>query len=144
MWVRTPFAVQHYVIKFVSDLRQVGGFATLCDKVCQWLATGRWFSRSGRGEQHYVIKFVSDLRQVGGFLQHYVIKFVSDLRQVGGFLGVFRFPPPIKRTSRNSVESGINHYRPHQTYNVHSFQQHMNLQRKLYSRKQIQIEYTIR
>ena len=51
--------VQHYGIKFVSDLRQVGGFL-------------------------YVIKFVSDLRQVGGFL--YVIKFVSDLRQVGGFL----------------------------------------------------------
>jgi len=36
-------SIQHYVIKFVSDLRQVGG-------------------------QHYVIKFVSDLRQVGGFL----------------------------------------------------------------------------
>jgi hypothetical protein len=38
--------IQHYVIKFVSDLRQVGGFlyTTLCDKVCQWLATGRWFS----------------------------------------------------------------------------------------------------
>jgi len=64
---------------------------TLYDKVCQWLATGRWFSRSGRGEQHYVIKFVSDLRQVGGFLQHYVIKFVSDLRQVGGFLRYSKF-----------------------------------------------------
>ena len=40
------FSIQHYVIKFVSDLRQVGGFlyTTLCDKVCQWLATGRWFS----------------------------------------------------------------------------------------------------
>jgi len=36
--------IQHYVIKFVSDLQQVGGL------------------------QHYVIKFVSDLRQVGGFL----------------------------------------------------------------------------
>jgi hypothetical protein len=38
--------VQHYVIKFVSDLRQIGGFlyTTLCDKVCQWLAAGRWFS----------------------------------------------------------------------------------------------------
>ena len=40
------------MIKFVSDLRHVGGF-------------------------HYVIKFVSDLQHVGGF--HYVIKFVSDL-----------------------------------------------------------------
>ena len=40
------FSIQHYVIKFVSDLRQVGGFLyiTLCDKVCQWLAAGRWFS----------------------------------------------------------------------------------------------------
>jgi hypothetical protein len=37
---------QHYVIKFVSHLPQVGGFlyTTLFDKVCQWLATGRWFS----------------------------------------------------------------------------------------------------
>jgi len=24
--------------------RMVVGFTTLCDKVCQWLATGRWFS----------------------------------------------------------------------------------------------------
>jgi hypothetical protein len=70
------YLIQHYVIKFLSDLRQVGGFlqvlrfpppikhkslyidvthdlphpwwgvldTTLCDKVCQWLATGRWFS----------------------------------------------------------------------------------------------------
>ena len=40
------FSIQHYVIKFVRDLRQVGGFlyTTLCDKVCLWLATGRWFS----------------------------------------------------------------------------------------------------
>jgi hypothetical protein len=37
--------MQHYVIKFVSDLRQVGGF---------------------------LIKFVSDLRQVGGFLIKFV------------------------------------------------------------------------
>ena len=37
------------MIKFVSDLSQVGGFlqvlnTTLCDKVCQCLVTGRWFS----------------------------------------------------------------------------------------------------
>ena len=40
------YSIQHYVIKFVSDLQQVGGFlyTTLCDKVCQWLAAGRWFS----------------------------------------------------------------------------------------------------
>ena len=41
------FSIQHYVIKFVSDLRQVGGFlyTTLCDKVCQWLTTDLWFSQ---------------------------------------------------------------------------------------------------
>jgi hypothetical protein len=50
----------HYVIKFVSNLWQVTLVVmlwvrillrrgvldtTLCDKVCQWLATGRWFSQ---------------------------------------------------------------------------------------------------
>ena len=137
------FSIQHYVIKFVSDLWQVSGFlyTTLCDKVCQWLVTGQWFSLYNImwsslsvtcdksvvfSIQHYVIKFVSDLWQVGGFLyttlcdqvcqwlvtgrwfslynimwsslsvtcdrsvvfsiQHYVIKFVSDLWQVSGFL----------------------------------------------------------
>jgi hypothetical protein len=31
------FSIQHYVIKFVIELQQVGGFlyTTLCDKVCQ-------------------------------------------------------------------------------------------------------------
>jgi hypothetical protein len=31
------FSIQHYVIQFVSDLLQVGGFfyTTLCDTVCQ-------------------------------------------------------------------------------------------------------------
>ena len=40
------FSIQQYVIKFVSDSRQVGDFlyTTVCDKVCQWFATGRWFS----------------------------------------------------------------------------------------------------
>jgi hypothetical protein len=63
------YLIQHYVTKFISDLRQVGGFqlpvqsayhhwscefvpcswqgvldTTLCDKVCQWFAIGRWFS----------------------------------------------------------------------------------------------------
>ena len=34
------YSIQHYVIEFVSDSRQVGGFlwvlyTTLCDRVCQ-------------------------------------------------------------------------------------------------------------
>jgi len=72
LWARITFDsdlrqaggfLRHYVLKFVSDLRQVGGFlsqlfallsyicgrlvvfsSTVCDKFCQWLATGRWFS----------------------------------------------------------------------------------------------------
>ena len=33
LWVRTPFMVRCLVLN-----------TTLCDKVCQWLATGLWFS----------------------------------------------------------------------------------------------------
>ena len=79
------YSIQHYMIHFVSDLRQVGGFLRVLPPV-----------------QHYMIHFVSDLRQVGGFLrvlppvQHYMIHFVSDLRQVGGFLRVL--PPTLYDT----------------------------------------------
>ena len=85
------YSTQHYVIKFVSDLRQVSGFLqVLC-----------------------VIKFVNDVRQVSGFLQVLcVIKFVSDLRQVGGFLwvlhGFLRFstgtPKPDKKENETEVK----------------------------------------
>ena len=44
-------------------------------------------SRSGRGVQHYVIKFVCDLRQVAGFLR------------------VFRFPPPLKRSTPSNKQT---------------------------------------
>jgi hypothetical protein len=46
------YSIQHYMIHFVSDLRQVGGFLRVLPPV-----------------QHYMIHFVSDLRQVGGFLR---------------------------------------------------------------------------
>ena len=49
--------IKHYVIKFVSDLWQVGGFLRV---------------------KHYVIKFVSDLRQVSGFLR--VIRFPPPIK----------------------------------------------------------------
>jgi len=69
------YSIQHYAIKFVSDLRQVGGF----------LAPREVYSI-----QHYAIKFVSDLRQVGGFLaprevfliQLHVINGVSDIYHI--------------------------------------------------------------
>jgi hypothetical protein len=79
------FSIQHYVIQFVSDLRQVGGFlyTTLCDTVCQWLTAGRWFSL------YNIIWYslsVTYGRSVVFSIQHYVIQFISDLRQVGGFI----------------------------------------------------------
>jgi hypothetical protein len=70
------YLIQHYVIKFVSDLIQHYVIKFVSDLI-----------------QHYVIKFVSDL------IQHYVIKFVSDLQQVSGFLQVLQFPPLIKLTT---------------------------------------------
>jgi hypothetical protein len=54
-----------YVIKFVSDLLQVGGYFGF-----------------------YAIKCVSDLLEVGGYFGFYAIKCVSDLLEVGGY---FRF-----------------------------------------------------
>ena len=45
------YLIQHYVIKIVSDLRQVVSFHNEMYLI-----------------QHYVIKSVSDLRQVSGFL----------------------------------------------------------------------------
>jgi hypothetical protein len=123
------YSIQHYVIQFVSDLRQVGGFlyTTLCDTVCQWLATGRWFSLYNI--MWYSLSVTCD-RSVVFSIQHYVIKFVSDLWQVGGFLyttlcdtvcqwlatgrwfsPVLRFSQSIKLTATrynwNIVENGV-------------------------------------
>ena len=77
------FSIQHYVIKFVSDLWQVSGFlyTTLCNKVCQWLVTGWWFSLYNMWSS---LSVTCD-RSVVFSIQH-VIKFVSDVWQVGGFL----------------------------------------------------------
>jgi hypothetical protein len=79
------FSIQHYVIQFLSDLWHVGGFlyTTLCDTVCQWLATRRWFSLYNI--MWYSLSVTYDTSVVFS-IQHYVIQFVSDLRHVGGFL----------------------------------------------------------
>ena len=45
-------------------------------------------------------------------IQHYVVKYLSNLRQVGGFLRVLRYPPPIKLTAINIVESSAKHHEP--------------------------------
>ena len=52
------YSIQHYVIKFESDLWQVG------------------YSGDEYSLQHYVIKFVSDVYTI----QHYVIKFMMCTR----------------------------------------------------------------
>ena len=40
-------------------------------------------------------------------------KLGSDLRQVDDFLRVLLFPPLIKMTARNIVESGVKHHNPY-------------------------------
>ena len=44
--------ILYYVIKFVSDLRQV-----LCDKVCQWFAADMWFSPGTLVSSHQTIDY---------------------------------------------------------------------------------------
>jgi hypothetical protein len=77
------YSIQHYMIKFVSDLRQVSGFhreLRFSPPLTLWVRT-RFMARCIR------------------YIQHYVIKFVSDLRPIGGYLWVLRFPPPVKLTA---------------------------------------------
>ena len=75
------YSIQHYVITFVSDLRQDGCVPVAIKSliILQLLHCHLLFTSS----EVYSI-------------QHYVIKFLSDLQQVHGFL---RFPPVINVTS---------------------------------------------
>ena len=87
------YSIQHYVIKFVSDLRQVGSFLRRGhDRMVVGFTTT--FAISA-----YPTKVVSSnpAHSEVYSIQHYVIKFVSDFRQVGVF---FWFPQPIKLTPR--------------------------------------------
>jgi hypothetical protein len=91
------YSIQHYVIKFVSDLRQVGGFLRVLK-----------FAPPIKLKVRYIIWKISYCT---------MIKFVSDLRQVGGFLRVLRVLPPIKKIwtpqyNWNIVESGVKHHSP--------------------------------
>jgi TM2 domain-containing membrane protein YozV len=58
-------------------------YTALCDKVYQWLVTGRWFSLYSI--MWYSLSMTCD-RSVVFSIQHYVIKFINDLWQVSGFL----------------------------------------------------------
>ena len=74
---------------------------TLCDKVCHWLVTGRWFSpgppvsSTYKTDRYNITEILlkvafNTIAQSNKHpcevysIQHYVIKFVSDLRRVGG------------------------------------------------------------
>jgi hypothetical protein len=101
----------------------------LCDKVCQWLATGRWFSpgtlvySTNKTDCHNIF-YLNNFIGYHGVAWHSVkfdivwlklvltwfhfrflaksikrITWVSDLRQVGGFLQVLWFILPIKLTA---------------------------------------------
>jgi hypothetical protein len=102
---RSGWGVQHHVIKFVSDLRQIAvncrifRIAPLHFKGCS--CTSYHFLQlcfhATMTLHIYKYHWCSEFEPRSGWgVQHHVIKFVSDLRQVGGFL---RFPPTIKLTS---------------------------------------------
>jgi hypothetical protein len=98
--VFSVYSVQHYVILFVNDLRQVSCFfsvlfTTLCDTVCQWLAEGLLFFQCTL----YSIMWYCLSMTCGRSLffsvysvQHYVIQFVNYIRQVFVFFCVLNAP----------------------------------------------------
>jgi hypothetical protein len=99
------YSIQHYIIKFVIDLLGPGVLdttlynkvcdlklplmlwvrisirarCTLCDKACQWLAAGRWFSPDppvssiNKTDCHNITEILLKVAL------HYIIKFVIDL-----------------------------------------------------------------
>jgi hypothetical protein len=88
------FLMQHYVIKFVSDLRKVDGFITLFITNPVAARSGLIANMTSVSSHPYINPIINPVRNpdvhckhVELFLmQHYVIKFVSDLRKVDGFL----------------------------------------------------------
>jgi hypothetical protein len=93
---------------------------TLCDKVCHWLVTGRWFSPGPLVSSTYKTDRydISEILLKVAFktiaqsnkhpcevysIQHYVIKFVSHLWQVGGFLRALRFNSSTNKTDRHDI-----------------------------------------
>jgi hypothetical protein len=107
------YSIQHYVIKFVSDLWQVSGFLYRCTLVSSTNKTDphniteillKVTFNTLKGPSwpwsygNWIYNFLCN-QCLSPVMLHYVIKFVNDLRQVGGSLRVLRFPPPIKLTA---------------------------------------------
>jgi hypothetical protein len=94
------YSIKTYVIKFVSDLQQLGGF-----KIVNKLYYDVKKEKKRKKIKHTTARFPGLLHALQIktlFMYHvktYVIKFVSDLQQLGGFLRILRFPLPIKLTA---------------------------------------------
>jgi hypothetical protein len=103
------YSTQHYIIKFVSNLRQVGGFRRILrlpPPCIQYLVKTTSFifcdfDRKNMGSVFHAIcyTFPGPNCFVTVLKYHYIIKFVSNLRQVGGFRRILRLPPPIILTA---------------------------------------------
>jgi hypothetical protein len=97
------YSMQQYVITFVSDLWQVGGFlyTTLCDKVCQWLATGRWFSLGTPASSTNK----TDSHDITEILLKVTLNAKTNLKQTNLSLLKFRLRfSPVSRYSKNIVD----------------------------------------
>jgi hypothetical protein len=85
--------MQHYAIKFVSDLQQI------CKNILNWIFVKLAPLRNNLENPQPINNEKTSRSGKVYSMQHYAIKFVSDLQQICGFLWVLQFPPPIKLTT---------------------------------------------
>ena len=119
------YSIQHYVIKFVSDMWQVGGFLwllrfppptkliaeillkvalnTITLTLCVFILKCVYSNNVGftttyaiSAYHHWCCEFESDQGEVYS-IQHYVIKFVSDFLETGQW---FSPGPPVSSTNK--------------------------------------------
>jgi hypothetical protein len=81
--ILSRYSIQHHVIKFVGDRRQVSGilYETFCE-VCQWLVACQWYSLGNLYNIMWSSLSVTCGRSMvfsSYSIQHHVMKFVSDL-----------------------------------------------------------------
>jgi hypothetical protein len=107
-------SIQHYVMKFVGDLRRVSGLRQIKSRQLTWNdkvgkptklpnhdKTALTNSNMAINAIRLAAMLATNLMEADApaaagevcSIQHYVMKFVSDLRQVSGFI---RLPPPMQ------------------------------------------------
>ena len=89
---RSGRGVHYYVIKYVSVLREVGGFFRVLQfpspKKKKWPPRYNWNIVESGVKPHKTKPNLDGILNLTAYsIQHYVIKFASNLRQVGGFSG---------------------------------------------------------